>query len=202
MVGKNLPRARHVAGGDARRDSRKSGNRRVEAVREEIEFGEERTLRGWIRSAQHDARYGFRWGLADRDLQFVARLGPYCLHRHDHLEGRGARLAEVLAVHLHREHAPIRAFKGKLQGHDHAPVRAAEVHNVAVDARVWLDRWQERQPSPFGGLAFGPCFCGRCGLRAYDYRQQQYNRQYTVHGVPFRYAASIADFSFRCKEST
>ena len=125
MVGEDLPCACHVASGDARRDSRKRGNRRVEAVREEIEFREKRTLRGWIRSAQHDARYGFRRGLADRDFQFVARLGPDRLPRDDHLEGRDARLAEVLAVHLHREHAPFRAFKGKLQRRDHAPVRAA-----------------------------------------------------------------------------
>ena len=58
---------------------------------------------------------------------------------------------EVLAVHLHREHAPFRAFKGKLQGRDHAPVRATQVHYVAVDARVGLDRGQERQSPPFGG---------------------------------------------------
>ena len=66
-------------------------------------------------------------------------------------------------------HAALRALQGELEGRDHAPVRAAEVHGVAVDARVWLDRRQEGEPPPFRGLAFGLCFRGRCGLRAYDY---------------------------------
>ena len=174
VVGEDFPRVREVAGRHARRDVRKRGERRVETAREELLLGDQGPLRGGVGSAEHDAGDGLRGRGPHRNLKFVARLAPDRLLRDDDLEGRGTHLAEIGAVHLEREVTVFHALERELQGHDHAPVRAAEVDDVAVDARVGLDRGQEREASPLGG--------GRLGVRGRHGRQQHEQRKEFLHG--------------------
>ena len=168
VVGEDLPRAREVAGRHARRDVRKRGERRVEAAREELLLGDQGPLRGGVGSAEHDAGDGFRGRSPHRNLKFVARLALDRLLWDDDLERRGTHLAEIFAVHLEREDAVLHALERELEGRDHAPVRTAEVDDVAVDARAGLDRGQEGEAPPLGG--------GRLGVRGRHGRQQHEQR--------------------------